>query len=75
MSEMDYTPADDVAMEIVLRGLLARLAVKVDANSDPDIVHAMCLLKGYHEELIMRRQDTRGLRVFITALQEQQIGH
>jgi hypothetical protein len=48
-----------------LRNVLAKIEARDGNSEDPLLVEVYCLLKAYHEELMMRRQDCRGLRSII----------
>ena len=73
MSEYDFKPEDDAALTMELAKLTPRLfgaALSLENEEQSGAVwRAYDLLMRYHEELMMRRHDARGMRGIIDALQ------
>lgn len=62
MSSYDFTPEDDIALTAWVNDVLERVEQRIgDRDRDRELLDAWALLRSYHDELIMRRQESRGL--------------
>lgn len=71
MSNYDFTAADDAALTARVTALIERIEARIGnfgERADAELMDAWALLRSYHDELIMRRQECRALVLMVDTL-------